>query len=217
MSDPASLEICETFVSIQGESSFAGLACFFLRLAGCPLDCAWCDTLYAKEPGQRISLASLIDRAASIGVKLVEVTGGEPLAQPGAPALLTKLCDAGHTVLLETSGAMSLAPVDERVHIIMDIKPPSSNMQDRMLWENLDLLKPSDEIKLAVADRADYDYAREIISRHDLASRCHLLLSTVEGRVSPQEVVEWMLADRLPVRFQLQMHKYIWPPDTRGV
>ncbi len=211
------LKVNEIFVSIQGESSRAGLACAFVRLTGCPLRCRWCDTTYAYHQGREMSLEEILLRVASLGVELVEVTGGEPLAQEATPELLRLLCDSGHQVMLETSGALDLAPVDLRVRVIMDIKCPGSGMAQHMHWPNLEHLKPGDEVKFVLADRRDYDYARQAIQRHDLARRCQVLLSVVHGALEPRRVVEWMLADRLPARFQLQLHKYIWPPDQRGV
>lgn len=212
-----SICISEIFLSIQGESSFAGLPCVFVRTAGCPLDCAWCDTEYAKSGGGEIALEQVLEQVAGYGVNLVEVTGGEPLAQEITYLLLERLCDAGHRVLLETGGAMDIAPVDRRVHVIMDLKTPSSAMHDRMRLENIGLLKASDEVKFVLADRADYEYARQAMAEHDLPGRCAVLLSPVMGRIEPREIVAWMLEDRLEARFQLQLHKQIWDPDQRGV
>lgn len=212
------LRVNERFVSIQGESSFAGLPCAFIRLAGCPLRCRWCDTVYARQdPGQPHDLASLLAWAEAQGVDLVEVTGGEPLAQAGTLALLAGLCDQGRRVLLETSGALDIGPVDPRVHVIMDVKCPSSGMAERLHRPNLARLAAKDEVKFVLADRTDYEYARGIIAGHGLAGRCGLLLSCVAGSIAPATVVAWLLADRLPVRFQLQLHKYIWPERERGV
>lgn len=211
------LVVNELFVSIQGESSRVGLPCVFVRLTGCPLRCRWCDTTYAYDEGRTMSLEEILMRVASFGVELVEVTGGEPLMQEQTPELLRQLCDSGHQVMLETSGALELAPVDLRVRVVMDIKCPGSGMAERMHWPNLELLKADDEVKFVLADRQDYEYARQVMERHDLARRCRVLLSVVHGTLKPREVVQWMLADRLPARFQLQLHKYIWPPDQRGV
>ncbi|MFH1059776.1 MAG: 7-carboxy-7-deazaguanine synthase QueE [Pseudomonadota bacterium] len=211
------LMVSERFVSIQGESSFAGLPCAFLRLAGCPLSCAWCDTVYARQGGEAHMLSDLLAWAAAQGVALVEVTGGEPLAQAGSLALLKGLCDAGHTVLLETSGALDIAPVDPRVRVIMDVKCPSSGMAARLHRPNLALVAAKDEVKFVLAGRADYDYARQVIRANGLEARTQVLLSTVFGQAEPAEVVEWMLADRLQARFQLQLHKLIWPRRDRGV
>jgi 7-carboxy-7-deazaguanine synthase len=205
------------FLSIQGESSWAGYPCAFIRTTGCPLRCRWCDTTYAYEQGQTIAIEQLVSQVLTWGVNLVEVTGGEPLAQESAPELLSALCDQGLTVLLETGGSLDIAAVDSRVHIILDIKCPSSGMSQRMLWANLELLKPRDEVKFVLADRQDYEYARHLVKKHKLDSRCQVLFSTVFGQIESSQVVAWILEDRLPVRFQLQMHKYIWPPETKGV
>ena len=211
------MRITEIFHSIQGESSYAGQPCVFVRLTGCPLRCTWCDTDYAFHGGQDDSVDGVLAKVHSYGCRLVEVTGGEPLAQPESLPLMTRLCDAGYTVLLETSGAIDIAPVDPRVHVILDVKCPGSDMTDRMHWPNLSRLAAKDEAKFVLADRADYDWAREALARYDLANRCTVLFSPVFGSLDLRELAEWILADRLPVRFQLQMHKYIWAPDMRGV
>jgi 7-carboxy-7-deazaguanine synthase len=211
------MRITEIFHSIQGESSYAGQPCLFVRLTGCPLRCTWCDTDYAFYGGLECSVDDVLAKVHSYGCRLVEVTGGEPLAQPESLPLMTRLCDAGYTVLLETSGAIGIAPVDPRVHVILDVKCPGSGMTDRMHWPNLSRLTAKDEAKFVLADRADYDWAREILARYDIASRCTVHFSPVFGSLDLRELAEWILADRLPVRFQLQMHKYIWAPDMRGV
>jgi 7-carboxy-7-deazaguanine synthase len=211
------MRVTEIFHSIQGESSYAGQPCVFVRLTGCPLRCTWCDTAYAFHEGQDDSVDDVLAKVHSYGCRLVEVTGGEPLAQPESLPLMARLCDAGYTVLLETSGAIDIAPVDPRVHVILDVKCPGSDMTDRMHWPNLSRLAAKDEAKFVLADRADYDWARETLARYDLADRCMVLFSPVFGSLDLRELAEWILADRLPVRFQLQMHKYIWAPDMRGV
>ena len=211
------MRITEIFHSIQGESSYAGQPCVFVRLTGCPLRCTWCDTDYAFHGGQECSLEEVLEKVRAYDCRLVEVTGGEPLAQPESLPLMTRLCDAGYTVLLETSGAIDIAPVDPRVHVILDVKCPGSDMTDRMHWPNLSQLAAKDEAKFVLADRADYDWARETLARYDLANRCTVHFSPVFGSLDLRELAEWILADRLPVRFQLQMHKYIWAPDMRGV
>lgn len=211
------LEVCEIFCSIQGESTFAGLPCAFVRLSGCPLDCSWCDTLYAKQKGRQRTVEQIVAEVEAFGVSLAEVTGGEPLAQPQAPNLVQALCDAGLEVLIETSGALDISVVDPRAHVIMDLKCPSSGMSERMRPENIALLARKDEVKLVIADRADYEFLRKALHEHRLAERCAVLVSTVTSAIEPKQVVEWLLADRLPVRFQLQLHKWIWPPKQRGV
>jgi 7-carboxy-7-deazaguanine synthase len=211
------LKVNEIFYSIQGESSFAGLPCLFVRLSGCPLRCTWCDTTYAYEEGVIWQLAELSGHILDQGCNLVELTGGEPLAQAGALELITRLCDAGSTVLIETCGAVDIGPVDQRAHVIMDYKCPSSGMTSRMDIENLGRLAAKDELKLVLAGREDYEHAKQLIMEHDLPGRCALIMSTVFGRLHPRDLAAWILEDRLPVRMQLQMHKYIWPPDMRGV
>ncbi len=211
------MRVTEVFHSIQGESSYAGQPCVFVRLTGCPLRCTWCDTDYAFYGGHECSIEETLAKVRGYGCRLVEVTGGEPLAQPESLSFMTKLCDAGYTVLLETSGAVEIAQVDPRAHIILDVKCPGSGMTDRMYWPNLSQLAAKDEAKFVLADRADYDWAREILARYDLTSRCSVLFSPVFGSLDVRHLAEWILADRLPVRFQLQMHKYIWAPDMRGV
>ncbi len=211
------MRITEIFHSIQGESSYAGQPCVFVRLTGCPLRCTWCDTEYAFYGGQECSVDEVLERVGSFGCRLVEITGGEPLAQPESFVLVTKLCDAGYTVLIETSGAMDIAAADQRAHVILDVKCPGSGMTDRMYWPNLGKLTMKDEAKFVLADRQDYDWAREILSRYQLTERCVVLFSPVFGRLEPRQLAEWVLADRLPVLFQLQIHKFIWAPDMRGV
>ncbi len=211
------MRITEIFFSIQGESTHAGHPCVFVRLTGCPLRCIWCDTAYAFYGGTERSLESVLAEVEQYGCRLVEITGGEPLAQPEAHPLITALADRGHTVLIETSGAMDLGPVDPRAVVIMDLKCPGSGMADRNQWANLALLKPSDEIKFVIKDRADYDWAVRVLREHGLADRRTVLFSPVFGEMDPQALAEWVLADRLPVRIQLQLHKHIWDPATRGV
>lgn len=211
------MRVTEIFHSIQGESSYAGQPCVFVRLTGCPLRCTWCDTGYAFYGGQESSADEVLAKIARYECRLVEVTGGEPLAQPECVPLLTRLCDAGYTVLLETSGAVDITPVDPRVHIIMDVKCPGSGMTDRMHWPNLAALAAKDEVKFVLADRADYDWARGMLVRHDMASRCSLIFSPAFDSLDLRQLAEWILADKLPVRLQIQLHKYIWAPDMRGV
>jgi len=216
-SSNAMVRVTEIFFSIQGESTYAGQPCVFIRLTGCPLRCAWCDTEYSFYGGTLLSVEALLAQAAQYGCRLVEVTGGEPLAQPESLPLMARLCDEGYTVLLETSGAIDIGPVDRRVHVILDVKCPGSGMTERMHWPNLDRLAAKDEAKFVLASRADYDWAREVVARYRLAGRCTVLFSPVSGSLDLRQLAEWILADRLPVRFQLQLHKYIWAPDMRGV
>ena len=211
------LRVTEIFHSIQGESTFAGQPCVFVRLTGCPLRCTWCDTEYAFYGGTEQSIDDIVRRIREYGCRLVEVTGGEPLAQSDAVGLLKRLCEEGFTVLLETSGAVDTSAVDPRVHTILDVKCPVSGMTERMHWPNVERLRPQDEAKFVIQDRADYEWAKDIVARYSLTDRCVVLFSPVFGTLDPRRLAEWVLADRLPIRFQLQMHKYIWAPDMRGV
>ena len=211
------MRVTEIFHSIQGESSFVGQPCVFIRLTGCPLRCAWCDTEYAFYGGNEQSMEDILGKVESYGCRLVEITGGEPLAQSDAFPLITQLCERGYDVLIETSGAIDTAAVDTRAHVILDVKCPGSGMSDRMHWPNLDRLSMKDEAKFVLADRADYEWARQVLERHELATRCTVLMSPVFGSLDPRQLAEWVLADRLPVRLQLQLHKLIWAPDMRGV
>lgn len=212
------LVVHEIYASVQGESTFAGLPCTFVRLTGCNLRCAWCDTPQAFYGGTRMRREEVLERALATGTELVELTGGEPLLQPGALPLMTALCDAGRTVLLETSGERDIAPVDPRVHRIVDLKAPDSGECHRNRWENVPLLTARDEVKVVLASERDYAWARGVIAEHDLGRRVRaVLLSTAFGTVPARDVVAWMLRDRLPARFQLQLHKIVWSPDAQGV
>jgi len=212
------LVVHEIYRSIQGESTFAGLPCAFVRLTGCNLRCSWCDTPQAFYGGTRLRRTEVFERTLALGTPLVELTGGEPLLQPGALVLLRELCDAGRTVLVETSGEADVSRVDPRVHKIMDLKAPGSGEAHRNRWSNLDHIGSGDEIKFVLADRADYEWMRAVITERRLAERTpNLLASTVFGRLATRDLVTWTLADKLPVRVQLQMHKYVWAPETQGV
>lgn len=211
------LKVTEIFHSIQGESTHAGRPCVFVRLTGCPLRCTWCDTAYAFYGGRDLTENDVIEQVRAFGCPLVEVTGGEPLSQPEACSLLARLCDEGFEVLLETSGAIDTAGVDRRVRVVLDVKCPGSGMVERMHWPNLERLASQDEVKFVIKDRGDYEWARDLIRRRDLAARCTVLVSPVFGETDPRQLAEWVLADRLPVRFQLQLHKHVWAPDMRGV
>ena len=206
----ATLRVTEVFLSLQGETSRAGLPTVFVRLTGCPLRCRWCDTPYSFQGGETVTLTDLLRRIADYGVKTVCVTGGEPLAQKNCPALLTALCDAGYSVSLETSGALDISGVDPRVSRIVDLKPPGSGEDARNRWENLAHLTPHDEIKFVLADRADYEWARELLRDERLDRICSVLFSPVQGELPPAQLAEWVLADRLPVRMQVQLHKILW-------
>lgn len=243
----AALVVNEIYLSVQGESSYAGLPCIFIRLTGCNLRCSYCDSAYAFTQGQRLSLDTILDRVGSIlqqfdsnpaslsRLPLVEITGGEPLLQPDVHLLFTALCDMNLTVLVETSGAVDIAPLDARVIRIMDLKCPSSGETERNRWENLSALRPRDEVKFVIGTMEDYDWAKRLVVKHDLPQRCTVLFSWVsplddkqkhpslkaippgQHPISRLQLVERIIADRLPVRFQLQMHKFIWSPETRGV
>ncbi len=211
------LLIHEIYRSLQGESTFAGLPCVFVRLSVCDSRCSWCDTPHAFTQGERLSRGTVLERALAFDCPLVEITGGEPLLQPDVFPLLTELCDAGKTVLLETSGAHDVSRVDPRVHIIADLKCPDSGECDRNFWPNLDRLKPTDEIKFVIASRRDWDWAAETIRSHGLDRRYHVLVSAAFGHITTRDLAEWVLASGLNMRMQLQMHKYIWDPTARGV
>lgn len=211
------LRVTEIFHSIQGESTHVGRPCVFVRLTGCPLRCTWCDTEYAFYGGSEWSIDTIVENVRAYDCRLVEVTGGEPLAQPECAALLARLCDEGFTVLLETSGAIETAPLDPRVSIILDVKCPGSGMADRMHWPNIERLRPQDEAKFVIKDRADYEWAKATVAQQGIDCRCTVLFSPVFGALDPRQLAEWVLADRLPVRYQVQLHKLIWTPDMRGV
>jgi 7-carboxy-7-deazaguanine synthase len=208
----------EIFYSVQGESTYAGRPCVFVRLTACDLRCSWCDTPYAFHEGRKRPLDEVLAEVDRFDCPLVEVTGGEPLLQEDVYPLMQRLLERGKTVLLETGGHRSTARVPAPVVTVLDIKCPGSGEAGRMDWENVARLRPHDEVKFVIRDRADYEYARDAIARHDLASRAGAIhLSPVHGVLDPKTLSEWVLADRLPVRVQLQLHKYIWDPDTRGV
>ena len=213
--DQTSLKISEVFYSLQGEATRAGLPTVFVRLTGCPLRCVWCDSEHAFRGGQRMTQAAVLAQVAALGARQVCVTGGEPLAQQACLPLLTALCDAGYDVSLETSGALDIAPVDPRVARIVDLKAPGSGEVDKNLWSNLDLLRPTDELKFVLADRGDYDWARSTVETRQLDQRCPVLFSAVQGRLNPTDLAEWIIADRLQVRFQVQLHKLLWG-DMQG-
>jgi len=229
------LVVNEVFKSIQGESTRAGLPCVFVRLAGCNLRCSWCDTAYAFTEGARMTLDEIVDRVAAFDCNLVELTGGEPLMRANSLLLMTQLADRGHTVLLETGGSLDIGPVDPRVIRIMDLKCPSSGECEQNRWENIPLLRATDEVKFVIATREDYEWAKRQLERWHLPAICTVLFSWAhplppeqrdmtlkpmppdQHPITMRELAEQMLADKLPVRFQLQMHKYIWEPTARGV
>lgn len=211
------LLIHEVYRSLQGESTFAGLPCVFVRLAVCDARCAWCDTPHAFTEGSLCSPDAVLERVLSYRCPLVEITGGEPLLQAEVLPFMTRLADQGLTVLLETSGAHDVSRVDPRVHVIMDLKCPDSGECAHNRWTNLDVLKPGDQIKFVLASRRDFDWTADVIRTHRLEERFTVLLSAVFGAVRPDELAAWLLESGLNVRMQLQMHKYIWAPQARGV
>jgi 7-carboxy-7-deazaguanine synthase len=211
------MRITEIFHSIQGESSHAGRPCVFVRLTGCNLRCTWCDSEYTFTGGERMTLDEVEERVRSYNCNLVEITGGEPLAQAESFDLIKKLCDDGFEVLIETSGSIDTSPVDERAKLILDIKCPGSGEVEKNRWENVDRLRPQhDEVKFVIADRNDYEWAKRVIEERGLAKHT-VLLSPVWGRMDMKALAEWMLADRVPARFQTQLHKHIWGADVKGV
>ncbi len=230
MNTPPRLRINEIFHSIQGEGVRAGLPCVFIRLTGCHLRCTYCDTEYSFYEGGWMTLDEIVERVAAYGCRVVEVTGGEPLLQPGVYPLMTRLADGFDTVLLETAGALSIERVDPRVVRIVDFKTPSSGECERNCWENVARLTPRDEVKFVIGDRADYEWARAAIARLGLSDRCPVLMQPVtnaqsasaalklaKGNLAASDLAAWILADGLPVRLSLQLHKLIWSPTARGV
>ncbi len=212
------LTVNEIYESIQGESTWAGWRCVFVRLAFCDLRCTYCDTTYAFYKGEKRTLDDVRDAVLAYDCPLVEITGGEPLLQKNVLPLMASLCDLGKTVLIETSGAHDISPIDARVHRIMDLKTPGSGECSRNLLSNIGHLTRRDEVKFVIGSREDYEWSRAMVHEHDLTARCGaVLFSTIFGRIEPVEIVNWVVADKLPVRFQLQMHKFIWDPAAKGV
>lgn len=208
--DSRRLRVTELFYSLQGEGNTTGWPTVFVRLTGCPLRCSYCDTEYAFQGGAWRTQEEILADVAAHGARYVTVTGGEPLAQPGCPALLTALCDAGYRVSLETSGALDICGLDPRVVRVMDLKTPASGEVEKNRWANLDCLRPEDQLKFVLCDRGDYDWAVQQVRTHQLANRCEVLFSAAQGRLAPARLADWILADGLPVRFQLQLHKVLW-------
>lgn len=211
------LKVNEIYHSIQGESSKAGLPCVFVRLTYCNLRCTYCDTEYAFYSGEEKSVSEIIKEVKKYKCNLVEITGGEPLVQEESLRLMKSLCDEGYEVMLETGGSLSIEKIDKRVLIVMDLKCPSSKMEKKNLYENLDYLKPDDELKFVIGNREDYSWSKEIITKYSISSKCKILFSVVFGKLEPVELVNWIIEDKLDVRYQLQMHKFIWHPEKKGV
>ncbi len=214
---PGTLVVHEIYRSLQGESTFAGLPCVFVRLTACHLRCVYCDTPHAFNQGEAMSMDDVVARTLALGDDLVEITGGEPLLQLEVHPLMSRLADAGKTVLLETSGAIDTSSVDPRVRVILDLKTPGSGEAGANVWSNLELLKPTDELKFVVCDRADFDWAVNVVREHRLTERCPVLFSAAFGQVNPTDLAAWILESRLPARLQLQQHKILWDPKARGV
>ncbi len=211
------MQITEIYHSIQGESRFAGLPCVFVRTTGCNLRCVWCDTEYSFYGGQKMSLAEIIRQVESYDCKLVEITGGEPLLQKEVPELALRLLGKNYTVLIETSGERDISVLDKRVIKIMDLKCPGSGESHGNRWENLEHLTPEDEVKFVIKDREDYEWSVEAVKKHDLENQVRILFSPVWGDLEPEDLAQWILQDKLNVRYQLQLHKFIWSPETKGV
>jgi 7-carboxy-7-deazaguanine synthase len=211
------LKVNEIYFSIQGESSKAGLPCVFIRLTYCNLRCSYCDTEYAFYEGTERTIEEILSEVRKYECKLVEITGGEPLVQEDVHGLMKALADEGFEVMLETGGSLPINEVDKRVMIIMDLKCPSSKMMMKNLYQNIDFLKPNDEVKFVIGTPEDFDWSKEIISKYDLTNKCCILFSVVFGKLEPVKLVNWILEDKLNVRYQLQMHKIIWHPETKGV
>jgi 7-carboxy-7-deazaguanine synthase len=209
------LRVSEIFYSLQGESRSVGLPTVFVRLTGCPLRCDYCDTEYAFQGGERMTLADIVREVRQYDARYVTVTGGEPLAQADCRLLLKMLCDAGMLVSLETSGALDISRIDKRVSIVMDIKTPGSGEASRNRYDNIELLRRMDQVKFVMRDRNDYVWSRELVVRYRLADHCEVLFSPVHGELAPRDLADWILADRLPVRLQVQLHKLLWG-DERG-
>ncbi len=211
------MKVCEIFTSIQGESSYAGMPCTFIRMAGCNLRCSYCDTTYAYEESIELSENEILNEVTLIGTNLVAITGGEPLLQEGTFHLVERLIGEGHKVLIETNGTLSIKDIDSRAIIVLDVKTPGSGMSEDMDVSNFDYIKPSDEVKFVITDRTDYEWSKDIVAKYNLKPRCQILFSPAFGMLAPELLIKWMLEDRLDVRLNLQMHKYIYGGERRGV
>jgi 7-carboxy-7-deazaguanine synthase len=211
------VKVCEIFKSIQGESSYAGMPCLFIRLTGCNLRCSYCDTIYAYYEGRELSEDEIMSEVHRAGINLVEITGGEPLLQKEVFHIIKRLLDEGYKVLVETNGSVSIKDVDRRAVIILDIKTPGSGMSEKMYLSNLDTIKTSDEIKFVITGRMDYEWSKEIIYKYGLIKKCHLLISPASGILSPEDLARWILEDRLEARLNLQLHKYIFDSERKGI
>lgn len=212
------LFVKEVYLSIQGEAHFSGVPCIFIRLSGCPLRCKWCDTAYAFKGGEEVSVSELIQSLSRYSpIRTVEVTGGEPLAQDATVFLIDQLCDAGFQTMIETSGSEDISPLDSKCHIIMDLKCPDSKMEQHNLYSNIEHLKHSDDIKFVVASKSDFDWAMQICEKHDLFSKCNVLVSPAWGLIKPDVLTKFILESKKPFRLNIQLHKYIWSPRAKSV
>jgi 7-carboxy-7-deazaguanine synthase len=211
------MKVCEIFSSIQGESSFAGIPCTFIRLTGCNLRCSYCDTSYAYYEGQELTVDEIIREVQRTGINLVEITGGEPLLQDEAHLLIKRLIDEGYKVLVETNGSQDIKQIDKKAIVILDIKTPGSGTSKEMDFSNLDYIKSSDEIKFVITNREDYEWSKDIIQKYKLMERCKLLLSPAFGTLPPENLAKWIIGDKLKIRFNLQLHKYIFSSEQRGI
>lgn len=212
------LNIIELYSSVQGETSLAGLPTFFVRLAACNLRCTWCDTPYSFGRGNPTSAQFILDQVKQSGLRYVCITGGEPLLQPDVIPFMSHLCDRAFVVSLETSGSLSIAKVDPRVRTILDVKCPGSGMSEKNDWKNLELLRAHDEVKFVIKDEADYKFSKEVFHKYGLHRRIsNVLISPVHGEIDPRLIIDWIMQDKLPFRLNLQLHKYVWPPNTMGV
>lgn len=211
------MRVCEIFTSIQGESGYAGIPCTFVRMTGCNLRCSYCDTQFAYTEGRERSEGDILREVSRAGIKLVEITGGEPLLQRDVYPLIEKLAETGCKVLVETNGSLSIKEVDKRAVVILDIKTPGSGMSEKMDLSNLDIVKQTDEVKFVITDGADYEWAKELIYEYNLLEKCRILLSPAYGLLYPEDLARWMIADRLQARLNLQLQKYIFGPERRGV
>jgi 7-carboxy-7-deazaguanine synthase len=211
------LTVSEIYASIQGESSYTGFPCVFVRLTGCPLRCRWCDTVHAFKGGKETTVDDVLEQVLAHKIQVVELTGGEPLAQEHTPLLMQRLIDAGKTVLIETGGSEDISRLPAKAHVIMDIKCPGSKMQDRNLWTNIEVLKPTDEVKFVIVDQADFDWAINVIQEFRLDQKCQILISPAFGLMNPKDLAQMVVETKLNIRMQLQIHKYIWNPKAKGV
>ena len=211
------MKVCEIFASIQGETSYAGLPCTFVRMTGCNLRCSYCDTTYAYDEGSELSEEDILNEVRRAGIDLVEITGGEPLLQQGVFSLIKRLSDERYKVLIETNGSMKITEVDKRAVVILDIKTTGSRMSEKMDLSNIEKMKSNDEMKFVITDKFDYDWAKEMIYSYDLINRCRLLMSAAFGILSPENLARWMIEDRLNARLNPQLHKYFFRPGRRGV